>query len=168
MKKILLYAWLIPLTALSVLSCEQSKPKPKFTPGDDPHIDSMMARIKANEKIQFEEIDRKAEAHQDTVNPLRSKQAVRSIPTAQYVFVKLSVEENRAMGIKRGNFVSGIQEVNSLNEDEKARLEDRVLAEYLKSSGAQLFDGRVTSKETFVFSSYAKASAKRNSFLISE
>lgn len=161
---------LLPLTALllCVLSCENPKPTPKFIPGDDPHIDSLMAKIKANQKVQFDEIDRKAEAHQDTVNPLRSKQTAGSISATQYIFVKLAVEENRAMGTQRGNFVSGIQEVNNLNEDEKARLEDQVLAEYLKSSGAQLFDGRVTSKETFVFTSYAKASAKRNSFLITE
>jgi hypothetical protein len=152
------------LTVLCILSCENPRPTPKFTIGDDPHIDSLMTSIKANQKVQFDEIDHKAEAHQDTV----STYVIGSISTTQYVFVKLAVEENRAMGIQYGNFVSGIQEVNNLNEDEKARLEDLVLAEYLKSSGAQLFDGRVTSKETFVFTSYAKASAKRNSFLITE
>ncbi|SIT13680.1 hypothetical protein SAMN05421786_106159 [Chryseobacterium ureilyticum] len=155
------------LLAVLCLSCEN--PKPKITTGDDPHIDSLLTRARANAKIQFEEIDRKMEAHQDSIDPLRSKQTTTSASIAtQYIFVRLEIEEDKGMKIQQGNFVSGIQEIKSLTEDEKARLEDQVLAEYLKSSGAQLFNGRVKKKETFVFSSYKEASAKRNSFLISE
>ncbi|WP_419488770.1 hypothetical protein [Chryseobacterium bernardetii] len=154
------------LLAVLCLSCEN--PKPKITTGDDPHVDSLLAKARANAKIQFEEIDRKMDAHQDSID-LRSKQTIKSASIAtQYVFVRLEIEEDKGMRIQQGNFVSGIQEIKSLTEDEKARLEDQVLTEYLKSSGAQLFNGRVKKKETFVFSSYKEASAKRNSFLISE
>lgn len=149
MKKILL-----PALLFTVLSCEQST-KPKLTREPDPYIDSMMVRMKANEKIQFEEIDRKLEAHSKTQK--------------QYVFVQLLVEEDYGMDTRLANFVSGIQDISdALSEDEKAQLEDLIISNYLNSSSAQIRNGRVKKKEIFVFGSYAEASAKRNSFLITE
>jgi len=147
MKKILLPALLF--TAL--LSCEKSKP----TREPDPYIDSIQTRMKANEKIQFEEIDRKLEAHAKAQK--------------QYVFVRLLVEEDYGMNTRLANFVSGIQDITQdLNEDEKAQLEDLIISNYLSSSSAQIRNGRVKKKEIFVFGSYAEASEKRNSFLITE
>lgn len=147
MKKILLPALLF--TAL--LSCEKSKP----TREPDPYIDSIQARMKANEKIQFEEIDRKLEAHANAQK--------------QYVFVRLLVEEDYGMDTRQANFVSGIQDITQdLSEDEKAQLEDLIISNYLSSSSAQIRNGRVKKKEIFVFGSYAEASEKRNSFLITE
>ncbi|MCD0478904.1 hypothetical protein LPB90_10575 [Chryseobacterium sp. LC2016-29] len=111
--------------------------------------------MKANEKIQFEEIDRKLEAH--------------SKAQKQYVFVQLLVEEDYGMDTRLANFVFGIQDISdALNEDEKAQLEDLIISNYLSSSSAQIRNGRVKKKEIFVFGSYAEASAKRNSFLITE
>ncbi|KAA0130440.1 hypothetical protein FY557_01570 [Chryseobacterium sp. SN22] len=150
MKKIPLFSFTALL--LCALSCEN--PKPKFKTGDDPHIDSMMAKIKANQKVQFDEIDRKLEAH--------------SKPQMQYLFVRLAVTENKMTQIQESNIVSPIQELQTIDEETKARVEDQVVGEYLKSYGAQVFDGRITKKETFVFNSYTEASEKRNSFLISE
>lgn len=150
MKKILLSALLL-FTALSVLSCEKSKP----TREPDPYIDSIQARMKANEKIQFEEIDRKLEAHTKAQK--------------QYVFVHLLVEEDYGMNTRLANFVSGIQDITQdLNEDEKAQLEDLIISNYLSSPDAKIRNGRVKKKEMFVFGSYAEASEKRNSFLITE
>lgn len=150
MKKILLSALLLS-TALSVLSCEKSKP----TREPDPYIDSIQARMKANEKIQFEEIDSKLEAHANAKK--------------QYVFVRLLVEEDYGMDTRLANFVSGIQDIaQDLSEDEKAQLEDLIISKYLNSSGGQLGNGRIKKKEIFTFKSYAEASAKRNSFLITE
>lgn len=146
MKKILL-----PALLFTVLSCEQSKP----TREPDPYIDSMMARMKANEKIQFEEIERKLEAHTKAQK--------------RYVFVQLLVEEDYGMDTRLANFVSGIQDISdTLSEDEKAQLEDLIISNYLSSSSAQIRNGRVKKKEIFVFVSYSEASAKRNSFLITE
>lgn len=139
------------LVTLSFISCEKSK----LTREPDPYIDSMMARMKVNEKIQFEEIDRKLEAH--------------SKAQKQYVFVQLLVEEDYGMDTRLANFVSGIQDISdALSEDEKAQLEDLIISNYLSSSSAQIRNGRVKKKEIFVFGSYAEASAKRNSFLITE
>lgn len=145
---------LLPLAVLLfyALSCEN--PRPKFKTGDDPHIDSMMAKIKANQKVQFNEIDRKLEAH--------------SKPRMQYLFVRLAVTENKMTQIQESNIVSPIQELQAIDEETKARIEDQVVGEYLKSYGAQVFEGRIIKKETFVFNSYTEASEKRNSFLISE
>ena len=114
----------------------------------------MMAKIKANQKVQFDEIDRKLGAH--------------SKPQMQYLFVRLAVTENKMTQIQESNIVSPIQELQTIDEETKARVEDQVVGEYLKSYGAQVFDGRITKKETFVFNSYTEASEKRNSFLISE
>lgn len=147
MKKILLSALLF--TAL--LSCEKSKP----TREPDPYIDSIQARMKANEKIQFEEIDRKLEAYAKAQK--------------RYVFVRLLVEEDYGMDTRRANFVSGIQDITKdLSEDEKAEMEDLIISNYLSSPDAQIRNGRVKKKEMFVFGSYAEASEKRNSFLITE
>jgi len=147
MKTILLPALLFTV----LLSCEKSKPNRE----PDPHIDSLIAKTKANAKIQFEEIDRKLEAHAKAQK--------------QYVFVRLLVEEDFGMQTRLANFVSGIQDITSaLSEDEKAQLEDLIISKYLNSSGGQLGSGRIKKKETFVFSSYAEASEKRNSFLITE
>lgn len=145
---------LLPLTVLLLytLSCEN--PKPKFKTGDDPHIDSMMAKIKANQKVQFDEIDRKLKAH--------------SKPQMQYLFVKLSVIENRISQMQESNIVSQIQELNRIDDEVKARIEDQVVGEYLNSPSAKVYQGRITQKETFVFNSYTEASEMRNSFLISE
>ncbi|WP_299183976.1 hypothetical protein [uncultured Chryseobacterium sp.] len=145
---------LLPLTVLLLctLSCEN--PKPKFKTGDDPHIDSMMAKIKANQKVQFDEIDRKLEAH--------------SKPQMQYLFVKLSVIENRISQMQESNVVSQIKKLERIDDEVKARIEDQVVGEYLNSSSAKVYQGRITKKETFVFHSYTEASEKRNSFLISE
>lgn len=150
MKKIL-FPTLLLSTALSVLSCEKSKP----TREPDPYIDSIQARMKANEKIQFEEIDRKLEAHAQAQK--------------QYVFVRLLVEEDYGMNTRLANFVSGIQDITQdLNEDEKAQLEDLIISNYLSSPDAKIRNGRVKKKEIFVFGSYAEASEKRNTFLITE
>ncbi|WP_326984281.1 hypothetical protein VUJ46_07045 [Chryseobacterium sp. MYb264] len=147
MKKILLPALLF--TAL--LSCEKSKP----TREPDPYIDSIQARIKANEKIQFEEIDRKLEAHAKAQK--------------QYIFVRLLVEEDYGMDTRRANFVSGIQDItHDLSEDEKAQMEDLIISNYLSSPDAKIRNGRVKKKEMFVFGSYAETSEKRNTFLITE
>lgn len=148
MKKILL-----PALLFTALSCEQST-KPKLTTREpDPYIDSIQARMKANEKIQFEEIDRKLEAHAKAQK--------------QYVFVRLLVEEDYGMDTRLANFVSGIQDITQdLNEDEKAQLEDLIISNYLSSPDAKIRNGRVKKKEIFVFGSYAEASEKRNSFLI--
>ncbi|OVE53982.1 hypothetical protein [Chryseobacterium mucoviscidosis] len=144
---------LLPLIAvLCVISCE--KPRPKFKTEDDPHIDSMMAKIKANQKVQFDEIDRKLEAH--------------SKPQMQYLFVRLSVTENRISQMQESNIVSQIQELNRIDDEVKARIEDQVVGEYLNSPSAKVYQGKITQKETFVFNSYTEASEKRNSFLISE
>lgn len=149
MKTILLPALLFTV----LLSCEKSKPTRE--PETDPHIDSLMAETRANAKIQFEEIDRKLEAHAKAQK--------------QYVFVRLLVEEDYGMDTRLANFVSGIQDITQdLTEDEKAQLEDLIISNYLSSSSAQIRNGRVKKKETFVFSSYAEASEKRNSFLITE
>lgn len=146
MKKILLSALLF-----TVLSCEKSKP----TKEPDPYIDSIQARMKTNEKIQFEEIDRKLEAHAKAQK--------------QYVFVRLLVEEDYGMDTRLANFVSGIQDITQdLNEDEKAQLQDLIISNYLSSSSAKIRNGRVKKKEIFTFKSYAEASEKRNSFLITE
>ncbi len=145
---------LISFTALLLcaLSCEN--PKPRFKTGEDPHIDSMMAKIKANQKVQFDEIDRKLESH--------------SKLQMHYLFVKLSVTENRISQMQESNIVSQIQELNNINDEVKARFEDQVVGEYLNSTSAKAYQGKITQKETFVFSSYTEASEKRNSFLISE
>ncbi|SIQ39953.1 hypothetical protein SAMN05880574_11214 [Chryseobacterium sp. RU37D] len=151
MKKILLVPALLLSTALSVLSCEKSKP----TREPDPYIDSIQARMKANEKIQFEEIDRKLEAHAKAQK--------------QYIFVRLLVEEDYGMDTRRANFVSGIQDItHDLCEDEKAQMEDLIISNYLSSPDAKIRNGRVKKKEMFVFGSYAEASEKRNTFLITE
>ncbi len=150
MKKIQLFSFTAFL--LFALSCEN--PKPKFTPGDDPHIDSMMAKIKTNQKVQFDDIDRKLEAH--------------SKPQMQYLFVKLSVMENRINQMQKSNVVSQIQELERIDDEVKARIEDQVVGEYLNSPSAKVYQGRITQKETFVFNNYTEASEKRNSFLISE
>ncbi|MEC3876683.1 hypothetical protein SOP96_13245 [Chryseobacterium sp. T9W2-O] len=114
-----------------------------------------MAKTKANAKIQFEEIDRKLEAHAKAQK--------------QYVFVHLLVEEDYGMDTRLANFVSGIQDITQdLNEDEKAQLEDLIISNYLSSPDAKIRNGRVKKKEIFVFGSYAEASEKRNSFLITE
>lgn len=135
----------------TALSCEKSKP----TREPDPYIDSIQARMKANEKIQFEEIDRKLEAHAKAQK--------------QYVFVRLLVEEDYGMDTRQANFVSGIQDITQdLNDDEKAQLEDLIISNYLSSPDAKIRNGRVKKKEMFVFGSYAEASEKRNSFLITE
>ena len=150
MKKIL-FPTLLLSTALSILSCEKSTP----TREPDPYIDSVQARMKANEKIQFEEIDRKLETHANA--------------RKQYVFVRLLVEEDYGMDTRLADFVSGIQDITQdLSEDEKAQLEDLIISNYLSSSSAQIRNGRVKKKEIFVFGSYAEASEKRNSFLINE
>lgn len=150
MKKILLVPALLS-TALFVLSCEKSKP----TREPDPYIDSIQARMKANEKIQFEEIDRKLEAHAKAQK--------------QYIFVRLLVEEDYGMDTRRANFVSGIQDItHDLSEDEKAQLEDLIISNYLSSPDAKIRNGRGKKKEIFTFKSYAEASEKRNSFLINE
>lgn len=145
---------LLPLTALlfCVLSCEN--PKPKFKTGDDPHIDSLMTKIKTNQKVQFDEIDRKLEAH--------------SKPQMQYLFVRLAVTENKITQIQESNIVSQIQELDRIDDEVKARIEDQVIGEYLNSSSAKVYKGKIVRKETFVFNSYVEASEKRNSFLISE
>ncbi|WP_326321409.1 hypothetical protein [Chryseobacterium salviniae] len=151
MKKILLPYSLLLSTVLFFYSCEKSKP----TREPDPHIDSLMAKTKANAKIQFEEIDRKLEAHAKAQK--------------QYVFVHLLVEEDYGMDTRLANFVSGIQDITQdLNEDEKAQLEDLIISNYLSSPDAKIRNGRVKKKEIFVFGSYAEASEKRNSFLITE
>ncbi|WP_284461992.1 hypothetical protein [Chryseobacterium sp.] len=150
MKKILLPTFILS-AVLSVMSCEKSKP----TREPDPYIDSLMAKTKANAKIQFEEIDRKLEAH--------------STAQKRYVFVHLLVEEDYGMDSRLANFVSGIQDITeTLNDDEKAQLEDLIISNYLSSSSAQIRNGRIKKKETFIFNSYAEASSKRNSFLITE
>lgn len=136
----------------TALSCEKSKPNREEP---DPYIDSIQARFKANQKIHFDEIDRKLEAHAKAQK--------------QYVFVRLLVEEDYGIDTRLANFVSGIQDItNDLSEDEKAQLEDLIISNYLSSSPAQIRNGRVKKKETFVFGSYAEASEKRNSFLITE
>ncbi|WES99330.1 hypothetical protein P2W68_06860 [Chryseobacterium arthrosphaerae] len=147
MKKILL----VPVLLFTALSCEKSK----STREPDPYIDSIQARMKANEKIQFEEIDRKLEAHAQAQK--------------QYVFVRLLVEEDYGMDTRLANFVSGIQDITQdLNEDEKAQMEDLIISNYLSSPDAKIRNGRVKKKEMFVFGSYAEASEKRNTFLITE
>ncbi|SEW11121.1 hypothetical protein SAMN05421841_1087 [Chryseobacterium wanjuense] len=147
MKKILLSSLLFTV----LLSCEKSKP----TREPDPYIDSIQARMKANERIQFEEIDRKLEAHAKAQK--------------QYIFVRLLVEEDYGMDTRRANFVSGIQDItHDLSEDEKAQMEDLIISNYLSSPDAQIRNGRVKKKEMFVFGSYAEASEKRNTFLITE
>lgn len=150
MKKIQLFSFTAFL--LFALSCEN--PKPKFTPGDDPHIDSLMSKIKANQKVQFDEIDRKLEEH--------------SKPQMQYLFVKLSVTENRISQMQESNVISPIQELDRIDDEIKARLEDQVIGEYLNSPSAKVYQGKILQKETFVFSSYTEASEKRKSFLISK
>ena len=147
MKKILLPALLFTV----LLSCGKSKPIRE----PDPYIDSIQARMKANEKIQFEEIDRKLEAHAKAQK--------------QYVFVRLLVEEDYGMDTRLANFVSGIQDITQdLNKDEKAQLEDLIISNYLSSPDAKIRNGRVKKKEIFTFKSYAEASEKRNTFLITE
>ncbi|SHL78989.1 hypothetical protein [Chryseobacterium contaminans] len=119
-----------------------------------PHIDSLMTQIKANQKVQFDEIDRKLEEH--------------SKPKMQYLFVKLSVMENRISQMQESNIISPIQELDRIDDEIKARLEDQVISEYLNSPSAKVYQGKILQKETFVFSSYTEASEKRKSFLISK
>ncbi|MFC0428922.1 hypothetical protein [Chryseobacterium scophthalmum] len=148
---------LLPLAVLLfyALSCEN--PRPKFKTGDDPHIDSMMAKIKANQKVQFDEIDRKLEAHQN-----------KETLTKTYIFVRLVVVEDKYTRTQELNIVSQIQELQSIDEETKARIEDNIVSQYLNSYGAQVYQGKIIKKEIFVFNNYTEASEKRNSYLISE
>lgn len=143
---------LIPLFVLCVISCEKSKINTSTK--DDPYIDSLMTEIKANEKVQFDEIDRKLKEH--------------SKAQSQYLFVRLAVTENQINQIREANIVSPIQELDHVNDEIKARIEDQVVGEYLNSPSTAVYHGRITKKETFVFNSYIEASQKRNSFLISQ
>ncbi|MDQ1855781.1 hypothetical protein [Chryseobacterium sp. WLY505] len=143
---------LIPLFVLCAISCEKSKINPSTK--DDPYIDSLMTEIKANEKVQFDEINHKLKEH--------------SKAQSQYLFVRLAITENQINQIREANIVSPIQELDHFNDEIKARIEDQVVGEYLNSPSTAVYHGSITKKETFVFNSYTEASQKRNSFLISE
>lgn len=84
----------------------------------------------------------------------------------KYVFVRLAVSEQRITETERLNVVSKIIELQIITDEEKAKMEDLMITNYLNSSSAQVYGGRVISKETFVFDTYMDASNKRNTYLV--
>ncbi|HBN6702165.1 TPA: hypothetical protein L3261_001750 [Elizabethkingia anophelis] len=91
-----------------------------------------------------------------------------SILPKKYVFIRLSVSEQPITGIERLNVVSKIVETRDVSDEQKAKMEDLMISNYLNSTSAQVYNGRIISKETFVFDTYMDASSKRNTFLVEE
>lgn len=91
-----------------------------------------------------------------------------SILPKKYVFIRLSVSERPITGIERLNVVSKIVETRDVSDEQKAKMEDLMISNYLNSTSAQIYNGRIISKETFVFDTYMDASSKRNTFLVEE
>ncbi|HHM0730170.1 TPA: hypothetical protein ACRFJD_003209 [Elizabethkingia anophelis] len=59
-------------------------------------------------------------------------------------------------------------ETRDVTDEQKAKMEDLMISNYLNSTSAQVYNGRIISKETFVFDTYMDASRKRNTFLVEE
>lgn len=91
-----------------------------------------------------------------------------SILPKKYVFIRLSVSERPITGTERLNVVSKIVETRDVSDEQKAKMEDLMISNYLNSTSAQVYNGRIISKETFIFDTYMDASSKRNTFLVEE
>ncbi|MHA3047145.1 hypothetical protein JSO59_007240 [Riemerella anatipestifer] len=151
MKKIL-----IPLSSVFLLSCEN-----KII--DDTHITKDIP-------LQKTIIDSTAllsyyEQSKEKIEP-------------KFVFVVLTITENTGTTYDEyGNanffqpeqkyYITDIVEETSLiTEETKIRIQDKVVNTYLSSINAKVNDGKVLSKEIFVFDDYISASQKRNEYLI--
>lgn len=96
-----------------------------------------------------------------------------------YVIVHLVVQQNNGRAYdeygllhldrpQELNVVSGVQELENVDETTKAKLKDAVISNYLNSTDAKLYRGKILSAKVFQFDNYLDASEKRNSYLVEE
>ena len=151
MKKILILLFLVFL-----LSCENKIIDNTHIPKDIPHQKSII----------------------DSTAPLSYYEQSKEKIESKFVFVVLTITENTGMTYDEyGNanfhqpeqkyYITDIVEETSLiTEETKIRIQDKVMNTYLSSINAKVDDGKVLSKEIFVFDDYVSASQKRNEYLI--
>ncbi|MCF2446223.1 hypothetical protein L0657_19860 [Dyadobacter sp. CY345] len=96
-----------------------------------------------------------------------------SSPAGVYAFVLLTVKqeeydasasETNYKQVVSYNYCSGIGEFSFVNNDLKYKLMDQTQLEYFKGDG-KYKNGKVGSRECFVFSTYEEASKKREEYL---
>lgn len=154
---------LIIVSAFLTASCNKTMPEMKNSPNvsstdnEDAYLDS----IRKNVKKKLGETTKMMENYDK-----------------KYVFVVLVVSEKTGVSYdndgvphpfqpeEKISMTEIVEFQNQLTDEDKLKIEDQVINNYMKSASAMVNKGRIINKELFIFNSYAEASKKRNSYLI--
>ena len=119
------------------------------------------------EKISTEQPNRSNSTNYQNTSPNYNTST-----NTKYVFVLLKTTqiERDEMTMdkieKRYNYCSEIQNLPFISEDIKYELMDKVQRSYKNSASAIVYNGRVNSRQVFVFDSYEEASKAREKYLV--